>query len=80
MLAEEEDEKDTFINCSIKAHRYWPKLGKEEKYGDYIVSNESEFIFYDLSYNEFILTNSLTDKKKKDSFFQIHRMARYGST
>jgi len=47
MLAEEEDEKEVFISCSIKAHRYWPKLGKEEKYGDFIIENVSELIVQD---------------------------------
>jgi len=70
MLAEEEDEKETFINCSIKAHRYWPKIGKEEKYGDFLVVNENEYIYNDLYINEFILINTTNDKKRKIYFFK----------
>jgi len=68
MLAED-DEKETFIQCSIKAHRYWPKIGKEEKYGDFTVNNEIEIIYNDLFYNEFILTNNINDKKKEKYIF-----------
>jgi protein tyrosine phosphatase len=78
MLAEEEDEKETFLSVNvnfyikktIKAHRYWPKLGKEETYGDFIVINETEQVFNDLIIHEFYLTNTITDVKRKIYFFK----------
>jgi len=70
MLAEEEDEKEVFISCSIKAHRYWPKLGKEEKYGDFIIENVSELIIQDFFYHELYLTNITTKKTRKIHFFK----------
>lgn len=70
MLTDNEEEgEDTFLSQS-KAHRYWPKLGQEQKYGNLIVETISHQVIGDIITQEFIIKDLDSNNEQKVYFFQ----------
>jgi len=70
MLTEAEEEGEDSFLSQIKAHRYWPQVGLEQRYGNIQVETISQQVISDILYQEFILKDLETNNDHKVYFFQ----------